>query len=218
MFLTKYPCVHTSFVDGLRSATIGSMNKYLFIGVVAILVIAGGWWYFNKFPVRNVIESSVEQNTDEGSTAISQPKPTNASDVLNWKTYTNTEFGFSIQHPPILNPFVSVRGEDSLISDSQAVISFVMDAVMIIVDTGSTLEQVTQVEAKIFAIYGVETGEATIGGIEGRYVYAKNHPDGPAYVYVVQNGNRVYRLSIIEKHIGNATDREKFVKSFRFTQ
>ncbi len=47
------------------------MNKYLLIGIVAILVIAGGWWYFNQ---SNISILSQEQiSTQENNDNTAQP-------------------------------------------------------------------------------------------------------------------------------------------------
>lgn len=56
------------------------MNKYILIGVVAILIIVGGWLYFNQSSEPAVSEttqlSTTQQNTStESNISTSQPSP-----------------------------------------------------------------------------------------------------------------------------------------------
>jgi hypothetical protein len=140
-----------------------------------------------------------------------------ANSTASWKTYSNTEFDFSVKYPSKLNPFTGATYGDSLISDSQTIINFVTDAVMVIVDSGSTLEKVLEAETKIFRNYSIETKKVTVDGIAGKYVYVKNHPDGPAYIYIVQKGDIVYRIFVLEKFLGSGNSAETFVSTFKFT-
>lgn len=65
------------------------MNKYLLIGISAILVIIGGWWYFNQ-----------------SSTSAT-------SETANWKTFVNSRDGYSVKYPS-----EDIAGQPSIINTS----------------------------------------------------------------------------------------------------
>lgn len=71
------------------------MNKYLLIGVVAILIVAGGWLYLNQSNVP-VTQLPVEQQDVNTSPATTQTQPTAGAAT---KTYTNSEVGISFSYP-----------------------------------------------------------------------------------------------------------------------
>ena len=62
------------------------MNKYLIIGVAAVFIIAGGWWYFNQSSVPATPETA-QQNTNTeaqpvtNSQSSQQTQAANTSDV-----------------------------------------------------------------------------------------------------------------------------------------
>ncbi len=70
------------------------MNKSLLIGVVAILVIGGGWWYFNQksevAPIETVQESTQTTPSKNTNTQASQTAP-----VTSTKDYTGEWFKVS---------------------------------------------------------------------------------------------------------------------------
>ncbi len=66
------------------------MNKYLLIGVVAILVVAGGWWYFNQSSVPATSETAqlptdqtTQQNTNTGAQPVTNNQPSQTQPVTN---------------------------------------------------------------------------------------------------------------------------------------
>jgi|GEM_PF-4011474 len=68
-------------------------NKYLILGGVTILVLLG-WNYYNGKPTTlNLQETS---------------NPTSTAEAVNWKTYTNTQFGFSFNYPQNFSSDVTI--------------------------------------------------------------------------------------------------------------
>lgn len=86
------------------------MNKYLLVGILAILVIAGGWRYLNQSNVPSASETAqfpTQENTNTGTqTAVNnqtaqQPQTntqTQTATQSNTKTF-RSENGFQFQYP-----------------------------------------------------------------------------------------------------------------------
>lgn len=76
------------------------MNKYLLIGVAAILIVGGGWWYLNQSSAPATSETAqlltTQQNTNTGSKApVPQPSPA-TSQPATTRTYTGAGFEATI--------------------------------------------------------------------------------------------------------------------------
>lgn len=68
-------------------------NFLLIIGIIVLLLVigAGGYFLYQKQVNKPV------------ATQVSYPTPSPTSDeTANWKTYTNTQYGYSIKYPPTI--------------------------------------------------------------------------------------------------------------------
>lgn len=68
------------------------------IGIVIIMVIAGGAYFFGKSQAPKSQNSVIISQTSQ-PTITSQPAPI-PDETANWETYTNTKYGFSLKYPP----------------------------------------------------------------------------------------------------------------------
>lgn len=84
-----------------------SSHSILFIAGVALLVTAVSYLGYQNWQLKQQISrlDKLIQVDNTPSKLSSLPSPTPTPDpTANWKTYTNTKFGYSIQYPPALTP------------------------------------------------------------------------------------------------------------------
>lgn len=72
----------------------GFAAPFVLIGILLLLLIVGGAYYLGKssLPAGAPLPSPA-------STAISTPTPSTTDPTANWKTYTNSENGYTIKYP-----------------------------------------------------------------------------------------------------------------------
>ena len=91
------------------------MTRNIWIGIVVVTVlVAGGWWYFNQSSVPVTSETtqlSTEQTTQQNTNTATQPvvnnqpsqtaqtSPAPSTNTPSSKTYTNSQYGFSVTYP-----------------------------------------------------------------------------------------------------------------------
>ncbi len=79
----------------------GQTGIFILVGILALVVVAGGAYYFGKstapkFLPAPVVTSQILQLTP---TPDASPAPTGAGETANWKTYTDNTENFTIKYP-----------------------------------------------------------------------------------------------------------------------
>src|SRR3972149_6705416 len=77
------------------------MNKYLLVEIVAILIIAGGWWYMNKSntsPSIPTTDTAAQQNTSN-ETGSNVTQPNTAASRPGWKITASQQLGVRFENP-----------------------------------------------------------------------------------------------------------------------
>jgi hypothetical protein len=77
----------------------------ILVGIVLVLIAVGGYFLWSKKAKAPVV---AQTNTPVTST------PTQAGDMANWKTYTNTQYGFEFQYPADWNLPLNKNPHDGL--------------------------------------------------------------------------------------------------------
>ena len=70
--------------------------QIILIGILILAGVAGGAYYFGKSQApksKNPVVTSTSPTPD------ASPAPTGAEETANWKTYTNTQYSYSISYP-----------------------------------------------------------------------------------------------------------------------
>jgi hypothetical protein len=74
------------------------MNKYLVVGIVVVLIAAGGWYVMSTSPQDEATTLSPEiQETPESTESSSLPSEAAADKDM--QTYTSNQYGFSFEYP-----------------------------------------------------------------------------------------------------------------------
>ena len=94
---------------------------FVILGLVVVITIAGGTYYLGrstspKPSPNSVVTSQTPQSTSSPSPSDTSREPTGPAEIANWKTYTNSQYGFSIQHPSDL--VVSEQGAIRLTNET----------------------------------------------------------------------------------------------------
>lgn len=77
---------------------------YILIGILILGIIGGGAYYFGK--------SQVARSQPTQPTITPSPIP---DETVNWKTYTNLQYGYSVKYPSSLNQS-EISGNDTYLS------------------------------------------------------------------------------------------------------
>ncbi len=74
----------------------------ILVGVLIMAAVAGGAYYFGRQTVSNPQpQNPVVVSQTPQPTSVSQATPIPSPDqTTNWKTYTNTKYGYSFKYPP----------------------------------------------------------------------------------------------------------------------
>jgi len=82
------------------------MTRNIWIGIVVVIVlVAGSWWYLNQSSAPATSEATqlptTEQTTQQNTTSGTQSAQTNPvpSTSAGIKTYSNSQYGVSLQYP-----------------------------------------------------------------------------------------------------------------------
>lgn len=67
--------------------------RWILLIIVAVLLSSGGTYLV-------LTQQKIEQPQPSPSLTAS-PVPTDAGETANWKTYTNTDYGYSVKYPPV---------------------------------------------------------------------------------------------------------------------
>ena len=125
------------------------MNKYLLAGAIAILAIAGGWWYLNQ------------SNTTQQTTHVQPSKS-------GWTITTNQQLGIRFEHPvdALVSSMAQRQTSDGTTINELIVTPVGMDPIRVhFFTTSASLDQ-----AKNIQIYGftqVKNSEFTSATIDG---------------------------------------------------
>lgn len=71
---------------------------YILVALVVLGAVAGGAYYFGKSSIKqasSVVPNQMVTNTTPTITSV----PKNSDETVNWKTYTDTLYGFSLKYP-----------------------------------------------------------------------------------------------------------------------
>lgn len=68
----------------------GQAQVLILAGIVILLAVAGGIFYLGRITAPKL------QNITTSPT----PQPSPVDETANWKTYTNTKYGYSLKYPP----------------------------------------------------------------------------------------------------------------------
>ena len=69
---------------------------YILVGILVVTLIAGGAFYLGGQTTPKPVVTSSSQPSISPDVS---PAPTDAGETTNWKTYTNTKYGFSFKYP-----------------------------------------------------------------------------------------------------------------------
>lgn len=76
--------------------------------IILALIAIGGAYYFGT-QKNNVLTTPVQSSVPAVTEATTQASPT-TDPTANWKTYTNTQYGFTFKYPPGLETLLQSEG------------------------------------------------------------------------------------------------------------
>ncbi|MEK7517821.1 MAG: PsbP-related protein [Patescibacteria group bacterium] len=155
--------------------TSASVNNYggsklipIILGIGAVVIIAIGAYTLGTKQSQPVVQNSVQ--------ATPIPSPTPVDETANWKTYTNTKYGFSLKYP---NDWFSnnCEGNEVLLLDpKEQILSCAkepLDPIVVSIDTAKTADEYKNKLEKVgFRI----TNEETISSSGIFYSVEKSEP------------------------------------------
>ena len=184
------------------------MNKYLLVGVVALLIIAGGWWYLNQSSAPLATETAQLPTLQETTNAQTQaaikpsvpatPQSQNSSDTL----FSHPTDGYSFSYDS-----TKLEARTSSATDTEFPQDTGLKSSSVVTSGGGYVQEVEiltyqgTMEAAQEAFVGaykkyyspqvLGTENVTINGNSARIVMYKIAPTGPeAIIYLIANGPR----------------------------
>lgn len=193
---------------------------------ILLLIIGGGLLILNKksnndSTSNNIFPTKLISNTP-------QPLSSKFKETNTWKTYTNTQYGFSFKYPPTLN-----YKSDSLLPDtvffSKNEISFQKNAegpitpLTLIIKKDSSVSKEIEELKNINKYSNFKDQEIIQGGISGRKI--SGIIKGESYnigkfnseVFFPKN-NLIIQLSFIGIEGINESNFEQIISTFKFTK
>lgn len=218
-----------------QQASSNSSSKLLLaviFGILLTAVIAGSTVYFWQKSANEKVISNLEQKTTSlekqismmqelamtsESTSPSAPSLTPTSETTaNWKTYINSEYGFTVKYPRTFKTQVIAAGAGTKEAPQNARNFYIYDPEL----EESYLNRYINFEVLgLEPIYGEEwiRTQTTIGGISAVKLVVSTTSSN-FDVYLVELGSN---QGIIEIHVSNSKDKkntaDQILSTFKFT-
>jgi hypothetical protein len=169
------------------------MNKYLLIGVFAILVIAGGWWYTTQS--TQLPSQQNANNKSNLNTNMTTSKP-------GWIVTTNEQLNVRFENPTDASVSTVERRQtvDSIAISTLVVTPKGMDSTVVhFFTTDVSLEQAKNIQFYQSDISNSEFVDATIDGLKGiRRIDHHSYNDCTNELTVAETNGIVYGSHIVQ--------------------
>ncbi|HCH59374.1 MAG TPA: hypothetical protein DEV73_02020 [Candidatus Zambryskibacteria bacterium] len=202
------------------------------LAVIAVLAIGGGVYIYNK----EKAEAPATVDTSTQQTNTETPSVNTQADTSNWKTYTNTQYGFEFKYPANGYKFGAVNSNDTFafgLSEFQAGVSQDVSTddpeylphfrFLVLTPTQTISNLTTYIRSLMNNSHGspdeyVSSQYIDINGAQWLKVRSSNDFMGSSpgdYNYFIYSNNKLYWMGLWG---ASSVDLAKILSTFKFTK
>ncbi len=209
----------------------GFVNIFLILIAFLVMGAVGYWAGLHQKTEVTSVESTTEMNTENNLSAVVTD---NAKDLtLDWKTYTNTKYGFEFKYPAskyLVNPSDGVDYENTVLVSRNDSVSALLSIAVISSSTSQTLYQYLLAQDKLNqtayegtpSVKVLDTSDMVIAGVQSTQRMEDLLAAGfSTLVTYIKKGDKVFRVTAgfddKTNKITNEEEYNKILTTFKFT-